>query len=82
VLTRAELLGRGYPRASGNPEDIYAVFHVEIDPTYAAWVWDGDKLIDAIEAYERRRNPLFAGIGRASPLPRILSLGDVIGAVM
>ena len=82
VLTRQELVDQGYPRSEGAAGDVFAVFHVEPDPAYATWVWDGARLTDAIEAYERRRKPLFAGIGQSSPLPRILSLGDVIGAAV
>jgi len=81
VLTRSELIKEGFPRVFGNPENIFAVFCAESDSNYHAWVWDGDKLLDAIEAFERRSNPDLAHISRTSPYPRMLSLADLIDAV-
>jgi hypothetical protein len=82
VLTRKEVIALSYPDTSGDPDHIFAVFSAQPDPTYQDWCWDGDKLLDAIAAYEKRRKPLYKNIGRDSALPRILSLGDVISALV
>ncbi len=82
VLTRSEMIALGYPDNNRDPDHIFAVFAVQPDPAYQDWRWDGNKLNDAIEAYEKRRKPLYKNLGRDSALPRILSLGDVINALM
>ncbi|MCX6365342.1 MAG: DUF2357 domain-containing protein [Armatimonadetes bacterium] len=62
-------------------ENIYALFQVKPDPDSAPISWDGDKLMDLIEAYETdHRNKLVTNVGRRSPDPRLLSLDKLLQA--
>jgi hypothetical protein len=62
--------------AAGDDEaHIYALFRTRRDPVYAAQEWDGDQIMDLIEAFESdARNTLVTNLGRTSAYPRILPL--------
>lgn len=79
VFTAEELINRGYPGPTG---EIYAVFEVEKDPAYSGQEWDGAKLQEVLRAYESRRTyRAVNSLRRASALPRILSLRELLKAV-
>ena len=66
------------------PDDanhIYALYKVKPDPEFAQIHWDGEKIMDLIEAFESdRRNRLVKNVGRRSPDPRLLPLGKLLQA--
>ena len=72
-------LEEGYPGSAKG--EIYAVFEVERDDAYAGREWDREKLMDEIEAFEKRRNYRGSGLGRTSPFPRVMSLRELLQAM-
>lgn len=67
--------------AADDEEHIYALFRTCHDTRYGVQGWDGDKLMDLIEAFETdARNTLVTNLGRTSPYPRILPLRDLLKA--
>ena len=79
IYSAADLLKAGYP---GNAKgEIYAVFEVERDDAYAGREWDGAKLMELIEEFEKRRNYRGSGLGRTSPFPRVMSLRELLQAM-
>lgn len=80
VLTAGDLRHSGYPGTAGG--EIYAVFDVNEDPTYAGLEWNGAALMRVITGFEARmkhRPPLT--LGRTSPYPRVLSLRELLKAL-
>lgn len=79
VFTAGDLKAKGYTGpASG---DIYAIFEVVPDPAFEAQRWDGAKLQDVMRAFESRRKYRDVGtLGRSSPIPRVLSLQELLKA--
>lgn len=60
-------------------EHIYALFRTRRDPDYVSLSWDGNKILDRIEAFEAgARNKPVTNVGRASPNPRIIPLQDLL----
>lgn len=80
VFTAEDLKAKGYPGpASG---DIYAVFEVAPDNVFKYQKWDGRKLQEVMTAFESRRNyRSLKALGRLSPLPRVLSLRELLKAM-
>lgn len=77
VYTEKDLRMTGYPGAAGG--EIYAVFEIEEDPAWSAQTWNGEKVMDTIEAYESSvRHRLVLSLGRTSPYPRVLPLQDLL----
>jgi hypothetical protein len=65
--------------AADDEERIYALFRTRRDPVYDAQEWDGDQIMDLIEAFESdARNTLITNLGRTSAYPRILPLRDLL----
>ena len=80
VFTTGDLLDSGYPGMAGG--EIYAVFDVTEDPTYAGLEWNGAvlmRLLAAFEAHMKHEAP--APLGHASPYPRVLSLRELLKAL-
>jgi predicted component of viral defense system (DUF524 family) len=97
IFTAHDLKVKGYPCAAveniyavfpkrfpGSPDgDIYAIFEVEPDPVFIAQRWDGSKLKSGIKAFEsRRKYREFSRLGRSSAIPMVLSLQDLLKAMM
>ena len=94
VYTRDQLRDvlRRHARAAGvavwesdvatDAEDyIYAVFLCEPDLRFANQIWNGPRVMELVEKFERdARNKLVENVGRTSPYPRILSLRDLLKA--
>jgi hypothetical protein len=60
-------------------EYIYALFRTRRDPAYVSLSWDGNKILDRIEAFEAdARNKPVTNVGRASAYPRIIPLQDLL----
>jgi hypothetical protein len=80
VFTAEGLQARGYPGSAGG--DIYAVFEVEADPAFKGQQWDGSKLLEVMTRFESRRSYReVKSLGRSSPIPRVLSLRDLLKAM-
>ena len=80
VFTATDLLRSGYPGTAGG--EIYAVFEVDEDSTYAGRRWDGSVLMRVLNEFERRGNyGATANLGRRSADPRVLSLRDLLKAL-
>lgn len=82
LLTRADLEAQGYPHTSSEPDDIFAAFGIEPELHYAGWTWDDRKVLDAIEAFERRRGRMFNDAQGIRSQPGIVSLGDLVSAAV
>ena len=83
VYTREQLrkkLDKHAPKARVAAwQNTYALFQVKPDPDSAPISWNGDRLMDLIEAYETdHRNKLVTNVGRRSPDPRLLSLDKLL----
>lgn len=62
-------------------ELIYALFRTRRDPAFSGQIWNGDKLMEMIEAFESdSRNALSGNLRRTSAYPRILPLESVLRA--
>lgn len=62
-------------------EFIYALFPTQPDASWEGCDWNGDKVMELIEAFETdARNKLVENVGRQSPYPRILPLRDLLMA--
>jgi predicted component of viral defense system (DUF524 family) len=62
-------------------EFIYALFSTQPDASWEGCDWNGDKVMELIEAFETdSRNKLAENVGRQSPYPRILPLRDLLMA--
>jgi hypothetical protein len=81
VYTSADLRRKGYPGAADG--EIYAVFEVEMDSSYAGRKWDESEITNQIKAFEsRRRYRQVDTLHRRSPDPRILSLKELLKAML
>lgn len=81
VYTAADLLRKGYPGTADG--DIYAVFKVEADSSYTGRKWDNDQVTMQIKAFEsRRRYRQVNTLHRRSPDPRVLSLQELLKAMI
>jgi hypothetical protein len=78
VFTAADLLKKEYPGTAGG--EIYAIFEIEEDPTYARQEWDSGKLIRAMEAFESRRSYRKVKLTHRAADPRVLSLRELLSA--
>lgn len=78
VFTADDLKAKGYPgRAQG---EIYAVFEVERDESYADVEWSGQELVKVIRKFEERRS--YRKISdRELADPRVLSLRELLRAM-
>ena len=79
VFTASDLRQSGYPGAAEG--EIYAVFEVEQDPAFLDRQWNEATLLDLIEEFEARRSYREKPLGRQSPIPRVLSLREVLKAL-
>ena len=80
VYTAEELRSRNYPGLARG--EIYAVFEVEPDPSWASVRWHRRQLIRSIRDFESRiSDKLVSNIGRQSAFPRIVPLRDLLKAV-
>jgi predicted component of viral defense system (DUF524 family) len=60
---------------------IYALFHCRPDFRFANQVWDGQRVMELVEAFETdARNKLVENVRRTSPYPRILPLRELLKA--
>ncbi|MCF7674096.1 MAG: DUF2357 domain-containing protein [Akkermansiaceae bacterium] len=76
IYTANDLANVGYPgRGAG---EIYAVFAVEEDPDFLGRKWDKAAVLEAIEEFESRRSYRKSPPGRQSPIPRVLSLKELL----
>jgi hypothetical protein len=80
IFTADDLNRAGYP--SGASGEIYAVFKVEEDPRYREQKWDGAKMMAILAEFEARRGREWKGLGHRSPDPRVLSLRELLKAVV
>jgi hypothetical protein len=79
VYTDNDLRKTDYPGVAGG--EIYAVFEVEEDPAWIGQVWQGEKVMDAIQVYESAvRHRAVHNLGRTSPYPRVLPLRELLRA--
>jgi hypothetical protein len=79
VFTAEDLKAKGYPGSASG--DIYAIFEVEADCVFEGQEWDGRKLQGVMTAFEsRRKYREVKALGRLSPLPRVLSLQELLKA--
>ncbi len=73
-------------QASADKDDeeaIYALFKTSADHAWDEQEWNGEKLMDLIEKFESEAtNRRVENVGRESPRPRILSLRDVLKALL
>jgi predicted component of viral defense system (DUF524 family) len=80
VFTASDLQKRNYPGTAAG--EIYAVFEVDEDPSYAGFEWDGARLIRMLEEFEARiRHKPAGSLGRTSPYPRVVSLRELLKAL-
>ena len=79
VFTANDLRQSGYPGAAEG--EIYAVFEVEQDPAFLDRQWDEAILLDLIEEFAARRSYREKPLGRQSPIPRVLSLREILKAL-
>ncbi|MDG4598065.1 MAG: DUF2357 domain-containing protein [Candidatus Contendobacter sp.] len=80
VLTAGDLRHNGYPGTAGS--EIYAVFDVSEDPTYAGLEWNGSVLMRVITEFEARmKHRPGLTLGRTSPYSRVLSLRELLKAL-
>lgn len=81
VFTAEDLKAKGYPgSASGN---IYAIFEVVPDSVFDGQKWDGRKLQEVMIEYESRRKYRDVKVlGSLSALPRVLSLKELMKAML
>jgi predicted component of viral defense system (DUF524 family) len=80
VFTAGDLRDRGYPGTAGG--DIYAVFEVNEDPTYAGREWNGVVLMRVLAEFEARmKHKASVPLGRTSAYPRVLSLRELLKAL-
>lgn len=82
VLTRAELRAQGFPADTSKPaNDIFAVFSVARDDTFASMQFDGRKLNAAIVNYLNRQRPSYkkqlTALRRDIAKPQLVSLADL-----
>jgi predicted component of viral defense system (DUF524 family) len=80
IFTADDLNRAGYP--GGASGEIYAVFKVEEDPRYREQKWDGAKMMAILAEFEARRGREWKGLGHRSPDPRVLSLRELLKAVV
>jgi predicted component of viral defense system (DUF524 family) len=81
IFTTADLLRNGYPGTADG--EIYAVFEVEPDEAYTGRKWNETKVTDEIKAFEARsRYRPVSTLHRRSPDPRVLSLKDLLKAML
>jgi hypothetical protein len=79
IFTSADVIALGYPgKASG---DIYAVFEVTVDLTYANQTWDTAKVWVAQQAFDARTSYRPKSHPRRSADPRVMSLRELLTAV-
>jgi hypothetical protein len=79
VYTDTDLRKTDYPGTAGG--EIYAVFEVEEDRAWSGLVWNGENVMETIEAYESSvRHRMVKNLGRTSPYPRVLPLRDLLKA--
>jgi len=81
VFTAKDLKAKGYPcSASG---DIYAIFEVAPDRVFDGQKWDGRKLQELMTEFEsRRKYREVKALGSLSALPRVLSLQELLKAML
>ncbi len=80
VYSADDLTAKGYPGATGG--EIYAVFEVEPDAAYAGRKWDEPEVTKQIKAFESRRSYRQVNtLHRRSPVPRVLSLQELLPAM-
>ena len=78
VFTAADVIGLGYPGKAGG--DIYAIFEVEEDTTFANQAWTGAGLTTALKAFDDRHAYRPKHNSHRSPDPRVLSLRELLTA--
>lgn len=68
----------GWKSSHAKEADVYAVFQIGPDSSWATYVWDGEKVKEQIKIFERRkRNKPVSDLGHSAANPRILSLKDL-----
>ncbi len=81
VYSASDLTAKGYPGAVGG--EIYAVFEVEPDTAYVGRKWDEPEVTKQVKAFESRRAYRQVNtLHRRSPDPRVLSLKDLLMAML
>jgi len=81
VFTVEDLKAKGYPGSGSG--DIYAVFEVAPDPVFSGQKWDGRKLQQVMKEFEsRRKYREVKALGSLSALPRVLSLQELLRAML
>ncbi len=67
--------------SADDEENIYALFQTRPDSVFGKQQWDGDEIMNLIEAFETNaRNKLVENVRRKSPYPRILPLRGLLKA--
>jgi predicted component of viral defense system (DUF524 family) len=80
VFTAEDLKAKGYPSSASG--DIYAILEVAPDPVFDGQKWDGRKLQEVMTVFEaRRKYREVKALGSLSPLPRVLSLQELLKAI-
>ena len=80
VYTAVDLLRQGYPGTARG--EIYAVFEVEQDESYAGRKWNEPEVTKQIKAFESRRSYRQVDtLHRRSPDLRVLSLKELLHAL-
>lgn len=81
VYTTADLVRQGYPGTADG--EIYAVFEVEPDVSYTGRKWNEPEVTKQIKAFEaRRKYRQVDTLHRRSPDPRVLSLKELLNAML
>lgn len=81
VYTTADLIRHGYPGTADG--EIYAVFEVEQDESYTGRKWNEPEVTKQIKAFESRRfYRQVDTLHRRSPDPRVLSLKELLNAML
>jgi len=81
VYSASDLTAKGYPGTAGG--EIYAVFEVEPDVAYIDRKWDEQEVTKQIKSFESRRAYRQVNtLHRRSPDPRVLSLKDLLMAML
>lgn len=81
VYTTADLLRQGYPGTADG--EIYAVFEVEPDLSYSGRKWNEAEVTKQILAFEsKRKYRQVASLSHRSPDPRVLSLKELLRALL
>jgi len=78
IFSAQDVLDLGYPGAAKG--EIYAIFEVEKDASYAGQTWDAVKLWKAQKTFDRRTRYRPKPHPRRSADPRILSLRELLTA--